>query len=128
MYREGYTKQQIQHRVAWNLDTSMWERYVHLTAEDMNEQIFAEAGVVAETDATTTTRERCGNGREVVPPYQQYCGNCGEPATVEARDLQFEAESAVVDDLAATDDATDRELRKRIHELIKANPQVLEVE
>lgn len=128
MYREGYTKQQIQHRVAWTLDTSMWERYVHLTAEDMNEQIYAEAGVVEETDATSTIRERCGNCREVVPPYQQYCGNCGEPATAEARDLQFEAESDVVDDLAQADDVVDRQLLKKVHKLIKANPQVLEVE
>jgi len=91
MYREGYTKQQIQHRVAWTLDTDMWERYVHLTAEDMNEQIYAEAGVVEETDAQSTTRKRYDNCREVVPPYQQYWDNWGEPATAETRDLQFEA-------------------------------------
>lgn len=128
MYREGYTKQQIQHRVAWTLDTDMWERYVHLTAEDMNEQIFAEAGVVEESDAQSTSRERCGNCREVVPPYQQYCGNCGEPATPDARDLHFEAEADVVDDISDTDEAADRQLLKKVHELLKDNPQVLEIE
>ncbi len=128
MYREGYTKQQIQHRVAWTLDTDMWERYEHLTAEDMNEQIYAEAGVVEETDATSTTRERCGNCREVVPPYNEYCGNCGEPVTPEAGDLQLAAEADLVADMAETEDGVDRQLLKKVHDLIKENPQVLEVD
>ncbi|MFB6359988.1 MAG: tyrosine-type recombinase/integrase [Halobacteriales archaeon] len=128
MYREGYEKQEIQHRVAWNLDTDMWERYVHLTAEDMNEQIYAAAGVIEESEAAERRRERCGNCREVVPQYASYCPTCGEPATAETRELTTEAESAVVEDLAGAEDALNRQVLKKVHDLIKANPQVLDVD
>lgn len=128
MYREGYTKQEIQHRVAWTLDTDMWDQYVHLTAEDMNEQIYAKAGVVEEDESVSTERKPCGNCTEVVPPYARFCPTCGEPADPEARELQFEAETDVVDDIASEDDETDRELLRKVHDLVKEHPDVLQVE
>ncbi len=127
MYREGDTKQEIQHRVAWTLDTDMRDQYVYLSAEDMNEQIYAKAGVVEEDEAVSTERKPCGNCTEVVPPSARYCPTCGEPADPEARELQFEAESAVVDDIATKDDETDRELLRKVHDLVKTHPEVLEI-
>jgi len=85
MWREGYDKQEIQHRVHWRLDTEMWKRYVHVTAEQMNEEIFAGAGVVDDDDSLSRERKRCGNCREPLPPHSHYCNNCGEPATQQAR-------------------------------------------
>jgi integrase/recombinase XerD len=85
MWREGYSKQQIQHRVAWKLDTNMWQRYVHLHAEDMNEQIFADAGVIDSSDGVEKQRHPCGNCRETLAPHHSFCPKCGEPATPAAR-------------------------------------------
>jgi hypothetical protein len=64
----------------------MWQRYVHVTAEQMNEEIFAGAGVVEDDDSLSRERQRCGNCRETLAPTAHWCPNCGEPATKEARD------------------------------------------
>ncbi|QLH77420.1 tyrosine-type recombinase/integrase [Halosimplex rubrum] len=88
MWREGYDKQEIQHRVQWSLDTDMWQRYVHVTAEQMNEEIFAGAGIVDDDDSLSRERQRCGNCREPVSPSARWCPNCGEAVTKEARERQ----------------------------------------
>jgi integrase/recombinase XerD len=128
MYREGYTKQQIQHRVAWTLDTDMWERYVHLTAEDMNEQIYAAAGVTDEEEAARQTRDRCGNCREVVPEYADYCPNCGDPTTADARQLLSDAEDDTVEDIVAAADPEERKLLQQVRAIIRDNPEFLTAE
>lgn len=85
MWREGYTKQQIQHRVAWALDTDMWGRYVHLHAEDMNRSIAVDAGEVEPDDRDGTVRKRCGNCHTTVPPHRDGCPNCGFVVNPELR-------------------------------------------
>lgn len=96
MWREGYDKQEIQHRVQWTLDTNMWERYVHVTAEEMTEEIFDTAGVVDSEDAHSVERDTCGNCRETVAPHAEYCPACGEPQSVSARDTR----GAIITDIA----------------------------
>lgn len=111
MWREGYDKQEIQHRVQWSIDTNMWDRYVHVTAKEMNEQIFAEAGVVEESDALSQRRDRCGNCREVVAPHTHYCPNCGEPLSPDARDEFADANADIAQGMADVRD--DRRRQKR---------------
>lgn len=86
MWREGYSKQQIQHRVGWTLDTDMWQSYVHLHAEDMNEQIFADAGVIDSSDGIDKQRHPCGNCRETLAPHHRHCPKCGSAVSPEARE------------------------------------------
>lgn len=121
MWREGWDKQQIQHRVQWSVDTDMWATYVHLHAEDMNEEIFADAGVVDDTDTLSRERETCGNCRETLPPHAAHCPNCGEPVTKEARDRRDEVVDAGVEQLAAPDlPDEDRQLAAHILRLVRS--------
>ena len=103
MWREGYEPQQIQHRVGWVLDTDMWETYVHVRAEDMNDSIFADTGQVAPEERESVRRSNCGNCRETLANHHAYCPNCGEPATPEARDTLRSVTDDGVDELGDTD-------------------------
>ena len=103
MWREGYEKQQIQHRVGWVLDTDMWETYVHLHAEDMNNSIFADAGEVEPDTRESPGRTNCGNCRETLAEHRDHCANCGEPATPEAQETLTSAISDGVDELGDAD-------------------------
>lgn len=100
MYREGYTKQQIQHRVAWDLDTDMWKRYVHLHAEDMNDTIYADAGMVDAENGATPRRKQCPNCRGTLPEWGDHCPSCGVPITHEAREAKATLEDLGLDALA----------------------------
>ncbi len=125
MYREGYTKQQIQHRVAWDLDTRMWSRYVHVTAEKMNEGIYEDAGLVDVNDDQEQTRRPCGNCREPIAPHHPYCPNCGEPTRPETRELFDSAQDDITEALAAADDADERELFAEFLRYLRENPDSL---
>lgn len=125
MWREGWDKQQIQHRVQWTVDTDMWKTYVHVHAEDMNEEIFADAGVVDNTDSLSRERGTCGNCRETLPPHAAYCLNCGEPVTKEARDQLDDVVDAGVEQLAAPDlSSDDRQLAAYILQLIRSGEAI----
>lgn len=100
MYREGYDKSQIRHRVQWSLKTDMWDRYVHLEAEQVNDDIFAAVGVIDEEEGSTKQRKQCGNCREVVAAHADYCSRCGTAVSVDARDIQREAEDDGIDSMA----------------------------
>jgi len=111
MWREGYDKQEIQHRVQWTLDTNMWERYVHVTAEEMTEEIFDTAGVVDSGDAHSVDRRPCGNCRETVPPHADWCPACGEPLSPDARHERGAAIGDIAQGQADIEDLSRREFR-----------------
>lgn len=115
MIREGYTRTQIEHRVHWSLDTAMWETYVHVTAEELNDDIFGTAGVGDPTEESNPVRKTCGNCHEVLAPHHAHCPNCGEPATPEARRQRDEKQDDVVDALV---EATDAQGRRRLRVLL----------
>jgi len=102
MVREGYTREEIEHRVHWKLNTDMWETYVHIDAERFNRDIFRKAGVAHQDDDDAHTRERhpCGVCREPLAPHHEYCPVCGEPATKETRELQKSATKSAAKGLA----------------------------
>lgn len=85
MAREGFSRSQIEHRVAWSIDSSMWSEYEHIAAEQHNSDIFAAAGVIDDNDTPDTRRTRCGNCGETAAPHHDYCGQCGQPVTEQAR-------------------------------------------
>lgn len=114
MWREGYSKQQIQHRVAWTLDTDMWSKYVHLHAEDMNETIFADSGAVEASSDHEKIRHPCGNCRTTLAPHHRHCPNCGEPATPEARRERDRFEDEVFDLGMDADTDTEQAVARRL--------------
>lgn len=118
MVREGYSRSQIEHRVHWELDTDMWATYEHITSEEHNADIFAEAGVL-ETEATPDrVRKNCGTCGEPLAPHHEWCPNCGQPASPGAADCAENASDTVLDALVdATNPALRRELRGLLEEL-----------
>lgn len=100
MVREGYSREQIEHRVHWALDTDVWERYVHITAEEHNDDIFAAAGVGDVEDPSDQQRYPCGNCQQLVAPHHEYCPTCGVAASPERRAVVTETEDDAIDDLS----------------------------
>lgn len=118
MVREGYSRSQIEHRVHWTLDTDMWEIYEHVTAEEHNDDIFREAGVVDAADGPDRVRKRCGGCRDAIAPHHEYCPQCGKAVTAEAEAEVDESKDTVLDDfVAATNPVARRELRTLLDEL-----------
>lgn len=99
MVREGYSRDQIEHRVHWTLDTDMWTNHVHITAEEHNDDIFAAAGVIDGDDGPDATRPVCGTCRTTLAPHHAFCPNCGVAATPEHREIVTAVEDAGLDDV-----------------------------
>jgi integrase len=113
MVREGYSREQIEHRVHWALDTDVWERYVHIEAAEHNEDIFAAAGIGdVDDDGPNQQRHPCGNCRQPVAPHHDYCPTCGTAATPERRAVIDAGKESAIDtlDLGDLDAATRRAL------------------
>lgn len=126
MVREGYSREQIEHRVHWSLDTDVWERYVHITAAEHNEDIFAAAGIGDAEDGTDQQRVPCGNCREPLAPHHEYCPTCGTAATPERRSIVDATESDAIEDLAdeELDPATRRAVAIALRAIRKDNGRV----
>lgn len=104
MFREGYSKAQIQHRVQWTIDTDMWDRYVHLEAEELNDDIFATAGITEpDEDRSDPRRRSCGNCRESLAPHHEYCPRCGDAVSPEKRSVIDDLQSEGLEELAEGD-------------------------
>ena len=118
MVREGYSRDQIEHRVHWSLDTDMWEIYEHVTSEEHNSDIFREAGVVDQGDGPERVRKPCGNCRTPLAPHHEFCPQCGSAVSAAADDTVDDARAAIMDDLVdATNPAQRRELRQLLEDL-----------
>lgn len=125
MAREGYTKQQIQHRVHWDVDTDMWDNYVHLKAEDINDDIFAEAGIADADGGIEKQRSVCGNCRETLAPHHNHCPNCGAAATQPRRELLEVVDELLVEEIATTNSRQTREDLMTLRKEAKADPTVV---
>jgi integrase len=108
MRREGYTRSQIEHRVAWAVDTNEWATYEHIAAEEHNRDIFAQAGVVDDDEGPDTARRSCGNCRETLAPHHSFCSRCGTPADPELRDVLGEVDEATRAELVGAGDPDQR--------------------
>lgn len=122
MVREGYTKTQIEHRVHWEIDSGMWDRYVHVTSEELNDDIFAAAGVVDDEDSVDARRSRCGNCTEPLAPHHRHCPNCGVAASQPRRELVERVDERFVEMLVSTEDAQLRERIAEARRYAKQNP------
>lgn len=100
MDREGYTRTEIEQRVGWDLDSDMWERYLHLKAEQVNEGMWVKAGVSEPTGESSARREWCPNCNERLPPKTSVCPACAAPVTKGARDALASMEGTMIDDLS----------------------------
>lgn len=125
MAREGYTREEIEHRVHWSLNTDMWATYVHISAEQFNSDIFQKAGLVDDEDEQTPERHPCGVCREPLAPHHEYCPVCGTPATPETRELQSEATSSTGSGLAQLNEAERREFVADMLTEIHEDPSIL---
>jgi len=124
MVREDYTRAQIEHRVHWDVDTDMWQTYVHIAAEEHTEDIFAHAGIGDPEDGVKHERRPCGNCHEPLAPHHEYCPRCGEPATKEARDRQNNAVSGLGQGQVDVEDMSRREFRAHLMAAIQSNGEV----
>ena len=94
MVREGYSRSQIEHRVHWTLDSTMWETYEHISSDEHNKDIFRAAGVITADEGPETVRKECGNCRSALAPHHEFCPQCGNAVSPGA--------AADVDDTAET--------------------------
>ncbi|GGL55414.1 tyrosine-type recombinase/integrase [Halocalculus aciditolerans] len=114
MSREGYTRSQIEHRVCWTIDSSMWSNYEHISSAQHNDDIFAAAGIIESDDGPDSERHPCGNCKETLAPHHEYCPRCGQPATPETRNLQQEAVGDVTADIPTLEDEAAQDLAVRV--------------
>ncbi|WP_084777633.1 site-specific integrase [Natrialba sp. SSL1] len=118
MVREGYSRSQIEHRVHWTLDTSMWETYEHITSEEHNDDIFREAGLLDPEEGPDRIRKNCGNCQQPLAPHHDWCPNCGQPSSPGAKDTAEDGKETVLEALVdETNPTTRRELRALLDEI-----------
>ncbi len=126
MRREGYTRSEVEHRVCWTVDSSMWDTYEHISAAEHNESIFEQAGVVDEdADTEDTVRKSCGNCHEPIAPYHQYCPRCGAPASAATRDVHEQAQDSLVSDLRTISDDDLRNVVADMLDRVREQPDSL---
>jgi len=127
MRREGYTRSQIEHRCSWEVDTDMWAIYEHISAEQHNDDIFRQAGIVADDgEAPEQTRAACGNCRETLAPHHTFCPRCGAPADPSVREAVDTTTEAARDELVTTDTRDERLTIAEMAEAASADPDVAE--
>jgi integrase len=126
MAREGYTRDQIEHRVQWTVDSDMWDNYVHISGEQMNEDIFAAAGVIDPDEDSGQERRRCGTCNEPLAPQHRHCPNCGTPTNQRRRELISLFKEAVSDMMVETDDRQDRKELRRLLRQADRNPEAID--
>jgi integrase/recombinase XerD len=83
MLQKGYSESIIK-KVCWgNINTTMFETYVHLTDSDIDNEILEKQGIHRhETRPTQSMKARqCINCNTINAPTQQFCSLCGEPLT-----------------------------------------------
>jgi len=124
MDREGFDRSEIEHRVGWNVDSEMWENYLHLKAEQLNDNIYSKTGADSTTNEQTPERDKCINCQEPLPEYGNYCMVCGEPHGT-ARQEQQTAQSGILEAMASGD-LSPRQQQQLASALqgIKDHPQV----
>lgn len=124
MAREGFSRSQIEHRVHWTIDTSMWETYEHIAADQHNEDIFREAGIIEGDEGPDRVRRPCGQCREPLAPHHEFCPNCGTPATAEAEDAVDETKKSAMNHLVEETNATTRRELRALLDEIDSRPDV----
>jgi len=126
MVREGYGRAAIEHRVGWIVDTDMWSTYQHLSADEHNDDIFAEAGFIDTDAGQTQGRRRCGNCGESLAPHHDHCPSCGEAATPEARERQRDRVDRLLDALADASDSLERTDLRILTDATRSHPSAHE--
>lgn len=108
MVREGLAEQKIKWLVGWADDSSQFERYQHLTDDEMLESVLEDYDLTAEDvdrigQHERTTCERCGTA---LRPGATYCDSCGLAMT----DTAYKVEHDILRALARLDEDTAEEL------------------
>ena len=83
MLQKGYNESIIK-KVMWgNINTTMFETYVHLTDSDIDNEILEKQGIhKRETKPSQSMKARqCINCNTINAPTHQFCSLCGEPLT-----------------------------------------------
>lgn len=127
MVREGYSRSQIEHRVAWSVDTDMWSTYEHIAADEHNSDIFEAAGVGSgDEDGPDATRRTCGICGSPLAPHQDLCGQCGSAVTEEGTQTLNWLIQALSRGVAELDDPDDVDKASEIIGHLNDRPDVLD--
>jgi len=124
------TPQEIIQILGWSDDRPL-EAYDQTTESERNSAIhealgFSDGETTGEGDDLAFEMIVCGNCRAEIEASSQYCPNCGEATTEDARATTEEAEDDVVDDAIDETDPDKRDIKGIVREVIKEDPSVLE--
>lgn len=127
MVREGYSRDEIEHRVQWTVDTDMWATYQHIAGDEHNDAIFAKAGLGDDSDTPDHVRRPCRNCSEPIAPHHHYCPQCGVDLSEQAARMRESATDSLATGMAQIDDMSRREFRAMVLKHLQADPSDLGV-
>ena len=91
MIKEGYSESTVKKTMWGNVNTTMFPTYLHLTDEDIDNEILERQGIrrpeAHRSDAMTV--KQCASCNTVNPSTYNFCSTCGEPLDETAR-MSFE--------------------------------------
>jgi len=82
LIKEGMQESAIKMMMWGQPDTRMWKTYVHLTGQDIDDEVARMYGIVDKKDDdldTGVTPKQCTNCSTINPPLAFTCYTCGQP-------------------------------------------------
>jgi len=127
MVREGFSRDEIEHRVQWTVDTDMWATYQHISSDQHNDAIFAKAGIGDAGNGPDETRRPCPNCTEPVAPHHHYCKQCGTDLSDRATAMRDAATESIATSLTELEDMSRREFYAKLLQHVDQRPADLGV-
>lgn len=123
--REDMSEQVIKHRAHWVKDSSQFELYSGVTAEEMNEQIRSHYGL-ASADEVRPDLENCPYCRTPVPSSARYCPGCSSALTAGAAAAKEAADDEMSDEMVESERAAKRAALRELMGAVDDDPTLLD--
>jgi len=87
MLQKGYNESIIKKTMWGNLNTTMFETYVHLTDNDIDNEILEKQGITKRDTHRSVAMDihECNNCHTINAPTNHFCVTCGKPLTEDIR-------------------------------------------
>lgn len=105
--REGLSEQAIKHRAGWAKDSSQFDVYSGVTAEEMNEDILDHYGLAKSGDASSPELEACPSCRTPLTDGARFCPGCGDALSATASEAVAEGQAAAFQGKGVSADGED---------------------